>query len=306
MKRVDVLYIKSIVKGALLIDEFMSKHTTFGIGGKTACYLMPKDLDELKKILRYAEKKKIKTFFVGSGSNLLVSDNGYDGIVVSLKKTFKKLKILEDATIIVESGVMLGNMVKQATGQGIKGLESLIGVPGTVGGALYMNAGAYNHEISNYFHSATLLNHKGYEKIYLKDDISFDYRYSSFPKDEILIEAVFKYSKGDLNIISENKKISSTKRKLTQPLKYRSAGSIFKNPSKKYPAGYLIDQSGLKGLSIGNAEISTKHANFIINKGNAKSKDVLDLIKIVKDKVLKKFKIKLELEIKLLGFNNDN
>ena len=135
----------------MLLDEFMSKHTTFGIGGKADCYLMPQNLNELKKVLKYAKKKQIKTSFIGSGSNLLVSDDGYSGMIISLKKTFKKLKILEDATIIAESGVMLGNMVRQATHKGIKGLESLIGVPGTVGGALYMNAGAYNHEISNYF-----------------------------------------------------------------------------------------------------------------------------------------------------------
>ena len=128
---------------------------------------------------------------------------------------------------------------------------------------------------------------------------------AAFPKDEILIEATFKYKKGDVNQIIRNKKEASNMRKTTQPLKYRSAGSVFKNPSREFPAGYLIDQSGLKGLRIGNAEISMKHANFIINRGDAKSKDIIDLIKIAQDEVLKKFNIKLELEIKLLGFKND-
>lgn len=299
----DIKYIKDIVPDSILFNEPMSKHTTFGVGGEVACYFMPKNILELKKILKYSTKKNIQKFIAGSGSNLLVSDMGYDGIVISLKKTFKNLKINDDGTINVESGVMLGSMVKKATSKGIKGLESLIGVPGTVGGALYMNAGAYNHEISNFFCSATLLDINGNEKIYNKNDVKFDYRYSSFPNDEILINATFKFKKGNMDEITKNKKQASNNRKETQPLKYRSAGSIFKNPSKEQAAGYLIDQCGLKGYGIGGAEISSKHANFIVNKDNASSSDILNLIEFAKKRVLKKFKVKLELEVKLLGFN---
>ena len=181
-------------------------------------------------------------------------------------------------------------------------MESLVGVPGTVGGALYMNAGAYKDEISNYFHSALLLDKSGQEKVYSRNEIKFSYRYSSFPEDEILIKAIFHYKYGDTKTITANKKIASNKRKETQPLKYRSAGSIFKNPSEEIAAGYLIDQAGLKGMKIGGAEISEKHANFIINKGGAKSKDIISLIEIIKKEVLNKFNIQLKLEIKLLGF----
>jgi len=301
MNKIDTENIATIVDGNLMLNELMSKHTTFGIGGKVDCYIMPKTLNQLKEVLKYSSKNKINIFFMGSGSNLLVSDNGYDGIIISLKKTFKNLEILDNATIIVESGVMLGNMVKRATNVGIEGMESLVGVPGTVGGALYMNAGAYNHEISNYFNSAILLDKEGIEKTYTKKDVKFGYRYSSFPKDEILIKAIFKYSKGDLDVITKNKKTASIKRKTSQPLKYRSAGSIFKNPNKDSSAGYFIDKSGLKGLSIGDAQISEKHANFIINRGSAKAEDVMRLIKIAKEKVFEKFNLELELEIKLLG-----
>ena len=301
MNKIDTKNIAAIVDGNLMLNELMSKHTTFGIGGKVDCYIMPKTLNQLKEVLKYSSKNKINIFFMGSGSNLLVSDNGYNGIIISLKKTFKNLEILDNATIIVESGVMLGNMVKRATNVGIEGMESLVGVPGTVGGALYMNAGAYNHEISNYFNSAILLDKEGIEKIYTKKDVKFGYRYSSFPKDEILIKAIFKYSKGDLDVITKNKKTASIKRKTSQPLKYRSAGSIFKNPNKDSSAGYFIDKSGLKGLSIGDAQISKKHANFIINRGSAKAEDVMRLIKIAKEKVFEKFNLELELEIKLLG-----
>ena len=303
MNKIDIKNISALAHGNLLLNESMGKHTTFGIGGEVTCYIMPKTLKELKKILQYSAKHNINIFFMGSGSNMLVSDDGYDGIIISLKKTFKKIEIKDDATIIAESGVMLGNMVKKATNKGIKGLESLIGVPGTVGGALYMNAGAYNHEISNYFNSALLLDKYGNEKNYKKNDIHFSYRYSSFPKNEILIKAIFKYSKGNIKTILDNKKSASIKRRTSQPLKYRSAGSIFKNPEES-PAGYLIDKTGLKGLKIGDAEISEKHANFIINRGNATAQDVTELIKIAKQKVFEKFNIKLKLEIKLLGFND--
>ena len=298
----DIEYIKSISKESLLLNESMAKHTTFGVGGVADYYIMPKDISQLKKILKYTYEKDIKTFFMGSGSNLLVSDNGYRGIIISLKKTFKNLEISNNGTINVESGVMLGKMVRQATKEGLQGMESLVGVPGTVGGALYMNAGAYKDEISNYFHSALLLDKSGQEKVYSRNEIKFSYRYSSFPKDEILIKAIFHYKYGDTKTITANKKIASNKRKETQPLKYRSAGSIFKNPSEEIAAGYLIDQAGLKGMKIGGAEISEKHANFIINKGGAKSKDIISLIEIIKKEVLNKFNIQLELEIKLLGF----
>ena len=303
MNKIDIKNISTLAHGNLLLNESMGKHTTFGIGGEVTCYIMPKTLKELKKILQYSTKHNINIFFMGSGSNMLVSDDGYDGIIISLKKTFKNLEIKDDATIVAESGVMLGSMVKKATNKGIKGLESLIGVPGTVGGALYMNAGAYNHEISNYFNSALLLDKYGNEKNYKKNDIHFSYRYSSFPKNEILIKAIFKYSKGNIKTILDNKKSASIKRRTSQPLKYRSAGSIFKNPEES-PAGYLIDKTGLKGLKIGDAEISEKHANFIINRGNATAQDVTELIKIAKQKVFEKFNIKLKLEIKLLGFND--
>ena len=305
MNRMNIKNISSIVDGNLLLNESMSKHTTFGIGGNVDCYIMPKTLEQLKEILQYSNKHKINVFFMGSGSNMLVSDNGYNGIIISLKKTFKHLKIQDDATIIAQSGVMLGSMVRKATNKGIKGLESLVGVPGTVGGALYMNAGAYNHEISNYFKYAILLDKSGHKKIYKKNDVNFKYRYSSFPENEILIEAVFKYSKGNLNKISKNKKIASKKRRESQPLRYRSAGSIFKNPSDRSPAGYLIDKAGLKGLSVGGAEISKKHANFIINKNNATAKDVIKLISIIQKKILTNYNVKLNLEIKLLGFSNE-
>jgi len=281
-------------------NESMKKHTTFGIGGKVRILIYPQDLNELIQIIKIINKNKIEFYFIGSGSNLLVSDKNLRCIIVSLKKTFKKI-LFNNNTVNVEAGVMLGTLVKKFNKREITGYESLIGVPGTVGGALIMNAGAFGSEISNNFISARTITNNGTIKKYDNKKIVFSYRESSFPKNEILIDALFKCKKGNNGKINEKKMASSKERKEKQPLKYRSAGSIFKNPSPKIAAGYLIDKANLKGIQIGGAQISEKHANFIINKGNASSNDVIELINIIKKKVYMLFKIKLELEIKLIG-----
>jgi len=304
MRKEHQKYIISEYPDIAHINEPMKKHSTFGIGGCAKVFLLPKKKIEIKKILKYSKENKLKIFFTGSGSNLLISDSGFDGIIISLKKTFKKLEISNDGYIVAESGVMLGSMVRQAINKNIKGLESLVGVPGTLGGALYMNAGAYGAEISKYFISAKLLDMNGNERVLTNKDIDFSYRKSTFPSDYILVEAEFKCKKGDMKEIIKNKDRFSKSRKDNQPLKYRSAGSIFKNPSQELAAGYLIDNSGLKGVKKGNAMISKKHANFIVNLGGASSNDVIHLIKLIKKEVSVKFKINLELEIKLLGFQD--
>ena len=298
-------YIKDNFSEISFIDEPMEKHSTFGIGGNVKAFILPQKLSEIKNILIYSNKYDIRVVFTGSGSNLLVSDSGFDGIIISLKKTFKKLLFLDDGYIVVESGVMLGNMVKEAIKRNIAGFESLVGVPGTVGGALYMNAGAYGTEISKYFISARVINKKGEEKTLTKSDVQFFYRKSTFSKDDLLIEAKLKYKKGDIREIEKLKKKFSDSRKNNQPLKFRSAGSIFKNPSSEVAAGYLIDKAGLKGTKKGSAMISPKHANFIVNLGKASSNDVLYLIHHIKREVAKVYKISLELEIKLIGFSKD-
>ena len=282
-----------------LQNESMKKHTTFGIGGKVALLIFPKSLSELIEILKILKQYKVEIYFIGSGSNILISDNDMEYAIISLKKTFKKI-IFGTNVITVEAGVMLGSLVRQLNNKKITGYESLNGVPGTVGGALIMNAGAFGSEISNNFISARTINQEGDIRKYNKGNISFSYRKSSFPSNEILIDAVFKCIKGNKEKINSKKLLTSKERKEKQPLKYRSAGSIFKNP-KENAAGYLIDSSKLKGLQIGDAQISEKHANFIINKGNATSNDVMKLIEIIKKKVYSTTKIKLELEIILIG-----
>ena len=294
--------IRSMLASIMTFDAPMADHTTFGIGGPADCLVYPINREELSELLQYANKENIPAFFIGSGSNILVWDEGFDGFVISLRKTFKKFTITENCQIIAESGVMLGTLVKEAIRFHIGGMESLIGVPGTLGGALIMNAGAFGNEISNYFEEAQTMTLEGNMKTYTKNDVDFSYRHSTFPEDEMLIEATFNYHKGVPDQIQKDRKNASQSRKLKQPLTYRSAGSIFKNPSDKLAAGYLIDQAGLKGTQRGGASISEKHANFIINLGEATAKDVFYLILLAKQKVAEKFNINLELEVKLVGF----
>ncbi len=294
--------LKKIVKGNLLENEPMSKHTSYGIGGPASAYITPYDRKDLAQILQFAHKNKLPIYFIGSGSNLLVADQGINGIVVSPARSLKKLEI-DGNSIRAESGVMLGRLVKECMKNNLSGLETLVGVPGTLGGALVMNAGAFGGEISNYLQSVEIMKMNGSTKTYKTKDINFSYRFSSFKQDEFIILASFILPNEDPNIIKQKKNIASSGRKTNQPLKFRSAGSVFKNP-ENFAAGYLIDKVGLKGKKIGGAEISTHHANFFINHGNASAEDITKLIKLAKKAVFEKFNIELELEIKTIGIES--
>ena len=289
------------VKGTFLRNEPMAKHTSYGIGGPAQAYITPADENDLKQILIFAKDKGINTFFAGSGSNLLVADEGFEGIVITLGKSFTNLGI-DGNKMEAQVGVMLGKIVKETIKRNLTGMESMIGVPGTLGGALIMNAGAFGGEISNCLDIIKVMLINGETKIYQKNDIVFSYRNSTFPKDEILLSATFTLNEKPANEIQYDRAKASKGRKDTQPLRFRSAGSVFKNPKPDLAAGYLIDQAGLKGSRIGDAEISTKHANFFINHGKAKAKDIVDLILLAKKTVLEKFDVNLELEIRTLGF----
>ena len=289
-----------ITKGIFLKDEAMTRHTSYGIGGPAKAYIIPKDEDDLSNILQFANKYHISTHFVGSGSNLLVSDKGIDGLVITLGKALKHFEI-KGTTVFAESGVMLGKMVKECISCHLSGVESLIGVPGTLGGALVMNAGAFGGEISNYLKRVKVMTMGGEEKYYKPGDIKFSYRHSTFPVNEIVISAEFELVQSDAETIAKKRSVASGGRKASQPLKFRSAGSVFKNPSEG-AAGFFIDQAGLKGTKVGNAEISTHHANFFVNHGNAKASDIVELIRIAKKTVNEQFGIMLELEVKTLGF----
>ncbi len=293
--------LNNMVTGSMLRDEAMTRHTSYGIGGPAKAYITPKDKDDLAQILQFANQHNLPTYFVGSGSNLLVADEGIDGLVITLGKSFNHLDI-NGETVFAESGVMLGKMVKECIRRHLSGVESLIGVPGTLGGALVMNAGAFGGEISNYLKHVTVMTMAGDEKQYVPGEIEFSYRHSTFPSDEIVVCAEFKLIQSDEATVMERRAVASAGRKTTQPLKFRSAGSVFKNP-KEGAAGYYIDQAGLKGTKVGDAEISDHHANFFVNHGQAKAEDIVSLIKLSRQRVYEKFGIMLELEVKTLGFS---
>ena len=286
-----------------LMNEPLKKHTTYGIGGPADLMIFPKNKQDLIKIIKIINENKIQLTILGSGSNVLVSDDGIRGVVISLKNSLKQIEVA-DNILYAECGTMLGKIVKYAVKNDLIGLENLNGVPGTLGGALIMNAGAWGGEISENLVHVELINSKSEVKKIQKKDLNFSYRQSSFDKDDILLSAKFNLKKADKNIIKENFMVAQSGRKKSQPLNKRSAGSLFKNP-KNISAGKLLDDAGLKGFSIGDAKISEKHANFFINDGNASSSDMLMLIKKAHQKVKDRFNVNLSLEVKLLGFDEN-
>ena len=286
-----------------LINESLKKHTTYGIGGPADLMIFPKSKQDLIKVVEIINENKIQLTILGSGSNVLVSDNGLRGAVISLKNSLKQIEV-DNNILYAECGTMLGKIVKHAVKNNLIGLENLNGVPGTLGGALIMNAGAWGGEISENLIHVEVINSKSEIQKIQKKDLNFSYRQSSFNKDDILLSAKFNLKKADKDIIKENFIEAQSGRKKSQPLNKRSAGSLFKNP-KNNSAGKLLDEAGLKGFSIGDAKISEKHANFFINDGDASSKDMLMLIKKAHKEVKDKFNVNLSLEVKLMGFKAD-
>ena len=286
-----------------LMNESLKKHTTYGIGGPADLMIFPKSKQDLIKVIEIINENKIQLTILGSGSNVLVSDNGIRGAVISLKNSSKQIEV-DNNILYAECGTMLGKIVKHAVKNNLIGLENLNGVPGTLGGALIMNAGAWGGEISENLIHVEVINSKSEIQKIQKKDLNFSYRQSSFNKDDILLSAKFNLKKADKDIIKENFIEAQSGRKKSQPLNKRSAGSLFKNP-KNNSAGKLLDEAGLKGFSIGDAKISEKHANFFINDGNASSRDMLMLIKKAHKEVKDKFNVNLSLEVKLMGFNAD-
>ena len=286
-----------------LMNESLKKHTTYRIGGPADLMIFPKSKQDLIKVIEIINENKIQLTILGSGSNVLVSDNGIRGAVISLKNSLKQIEV-DDNILYAECGTMLGKIVKHAVKNNLIGLENLNGVPGTLGGALIMNAGAWGGEISENLIHVEVINLKSEIQKIQKKDLNFSYRQSSFNKDDILLSAKFNLQKADKDVIKENFIEAQSGRKKSQPLNKKSAGSLFKNP-KNNSAGKLLDEAGLKGFSIGDAKISEKHANFFINDGDASSRDMLMLIKKAHKEVKDKFNVNLSLEVKLMGFNED-
>lgn len=288
-----------LIEGRVIFDAPMKRYTSLKVGGPADCLFFPKDLSELRKIVRHARKKEIPLFVLGRGTNLLVLDGGIRGWVVTLRGGMRGVW-MNGEYIEAEAGCGLRELVQFSFRRGLTGLEPFWGIPGTVGGGLAMNAGAWGEEMGGVVHSVSFMNEEGEIETWPRSRLRFAYRVLEFPSTWIIVKGVFQPQKGRREEILERMTAFYEKRKRTQPLDYPSAGSIFKNPETG-PAGKWIDEVGLKGFRIGQAMVSERHANFIVNLGKATADEVLRLIEWVEQRVYEEKGILLEREVKVVG-----
>ncbi|PIV20558.1 MAG: UDP-N-acetylenolpyruvoylglucosamine reductase [Deltaproteobacteria bacterium CG03_land_8_20_14_0_80_45_14] len=288
-----------MIKGRVLFDAPMKQFISMKVGGPADSLLFPRSVDELRKVVRYARRKKIPFFILGKGTNLVVRDKGVRGWVINLTQGMKKIQ-MEGEVVEAEAGLPLQRLVQFSIQKGLTGLEPFFGIPGTVGGGVAMNAGAWGVELKDVLLSITLMKEDGeiVEKPHSR--LRFSYRRLILPPSWIILKGRFQLKKGKKEEILERVKSYSEIRKRKQPLDYPSAGSIFKNP-KEGPAGKWIEEAGLKGFRVGQAMVSERHANFIINLGKAKAEEVIRLMELVEKKIYEKKGISLEREVKVVG-----
>ena len=282
-------------------NEPMSRHTTFRIGGPARLMALPWDRREAAAVVRAAAEVGVKPFFLGNGSNLLVSDRGYEGFVVKSSGMDQTREV--NRRLRAESGIPLARLAMAALGRGLTGLEFAHGIPGTLGGAVVMNAGAYGGEMAQVLTAVTYLDEMGKISTLSAADCDLSYRHSLFSDhpDWMILEAEMELEPGDAEAIKARMDELSAKRRAKQPLDQPSAGSTFKRPEGHFAAA-LIDQCGLKGLSVGGAQVSEKHAGFLVNRGGATAEDMVRLIEQVRERVRCETGVELEPEVKFLGF----
>lgn len=284
----------------ILEQESMKKHTTFRIGGPADIFAVPDTIEKAAKIIGICREQKVPFYVIGNGSNLLVSDQGYRGVVVQVYKNLSAIEI-EGDIITAQAGAMLSVIAKKAMAASLTGFEFASGIPGTVGGAAVMNAGAYGGEMKQVLTEVTVLTQEGELRRIPSEELKLGYRYSVIPeKGWIVLEAKLKLHRGDYDMIKARMDELKEKRVEKQPLELPSAGSTFKRP-EGYFAGKLIMDAGLRGFSVGGAQVSEKHCGFVVNTGEATAKDVRDLIREVSRQVKTKFGVELEPEVKMLG-----
>lgn len=283
-----------------LFDESMSLHTTFRVGGNADCFISAKNTDEIKRVISYAKEHSMPFMVMGNGSNILVSDKGIRGIVLQISKDMNEVSISGN-TATAQAGILLSSLASQLQKAGLSGFEELSGIPGSLGGAIYMNAGAYGGEMKKIIKDVTFMEQDGSLSTLPCHKLNFGYRHSLFEDNSaIILSATLEFQKGNPDQIKEKMNEFTKRRNDKQPINMPSAGSTFKRP-EGYFAGKLIQDADLQGFSIGGAQVSKKHAGFIINKGGAKAKDVLDLIEYVQKTVFEKFGVELEPEVRLIG-----
>lgn len=282
------------------ISEPMNRHTTFRIGGPADYFLLPSTAEEVKKILEICKEKELPYFILGNGSNLLVSDEGYCGVIIQLYRNYGGI-IVEGTNIRAGAGALLSQIASAAKNASLTGFEFAGGIPGTLGGAVVMNAGAYGGEMKNVLKEVTVMTEQGEIMTIPAEKLEMGYRTSLVKKAGYLVlEAVISLKAGDVEEIKAIMKDLTEKRVSKQPLEYPSAGSTFKRP-EGYFAGKLIMDAGLRGYQVGGAQVSEKHCGFVINKGDATAADICQLMRDVSDKVQAQFGVVLEPEVKMIG-----
>jgi UDP-N-acetylmuramate dehydrogenase len=276
----------------------MKKHTTFRLGGNAEILVTPNKYTDIQAIIEVCNKFGTKYYLIGNGSNTLVKDSGFDGVII---KTSHLNKIeIDDTKITAQCGALLPVLAQHALKSALTGMEFLSGIPGTVGGAVCMNAGAYGKEICSVIESVKILYSNGTIRDLKREEISFSYRHTDLQDQNIIVlETSFKLEHGDINEIKSYTETLRKKRQTTQPLEHPNAGSIFKKCGE-FPAGYLIDRAGLKGYSVGGAQVSEKHANFIVNKGSASASDIIALIEYIEKVIKEKDNLILDTEVIIL------
>lgn len=288
-------------KDKVKYNEKMSKYTTMRVGGPCDCIVFPDEISKIKEVIDFCKNENITFFVIGNGSNLLVKDEGIHGVVIKLGHRFGKIE-LDGEYILAYAGATMPTLSQLAKKNSLKGLEFACGIPGTIGGGVKMNAGAYGSQISDILYEVTYMDEKEEIKTIKNKDCSFGYRKSIFTinSNYVILSAKFKLERGNIDEIENKMKENSLARKAKQPLEYPNFGSVFKRP-EGYFVGKLVDDAGLRGYKIGGAQVSTKHTGFIVNVDNATCKDVLDLIGYVQTTVYNKFNVKLTPEVIIIG-----
>lgn len=292
-----------IPKDRILFNESMKKYTSFKIGGPAECLIKIETKEELKEVLILANKNNIPITVIGNGSNVLVLDKGILGITLMIKIEGVSIQTLDDKkfTVKVGAGEKIAKVGRMFLNNSLTGFEEISGIPGTLGGAVRMNAGAHGKEMKDVVKNVTCIDYFGNEKVFNNQEMKFEYRRSILKEEKYIVtEVEIELEKGNDEEIKAKMDEYAKFRKEKQPLEYPSAGSTFKR-GEDFITAKLIDEAGLKGYSVGDAEVSTKHAGFVINKGNATAKDVLELVNKVKEEVYKKFQKRIELEVEIIG-----
>lgn len=287
-------------QGALLTEELLSSHTTFRVGGKADAFLSVQNEEQIKHAIKVCEKYQVPFFVLGNGSNLLVSDDGYRGLVIAIGNDMAEVTI-EGNSVTAQAGALLGSVSQAAAKSGLSGMEFASGIPGTIGGAIVMNAGAYDGEMKNIVTQVKVLTREGEILTLSNEELEFGYRMSRVKKEKLIVLSVtMLLEKKEQSAIYEKMNDFSQRRREKQPLEYPSAGSTFKRPEGMF-AGKLIMDAGLRGYTVGDAQVSEKHCGFVINRGNATAKEVRTVIKDVQEKVKETFGVELETEVIFVG-----